>query len=91
MGYWDEVKRTWGAMADGDFTSATDFGGRKRRTGTGSGHGGTGNGRRGTGNGYGSSGHPSYDELRLIHRKFRKHFGRDPYSLRELEDWWDRL
>jgi len=40
-----------------------------------------------TGNGYDTE--PLWEEWEPIYRKFRKLYGRDPYSFRELQDWWD--
>ncbi len=41
----------------------------------------------GTGNGYDTE--PSVEQWGPIYRKFRKLYGRDPYSFKELQDWWD--
>ena len=28
-------------------------------------------------------------EIGMLRRKFRAQFGRDPYSYKELQDWWN--
>lgn len=82
MGYWDDVRSRWGKMVEGDFKSVVDFNQGGKGTGS-SGTGGTGSS--------GTGGSDTYEEWKMIHQKFRKHYGRDPYSLQELKDWWSRL
>ena len=74
MGYWDEVKKKWNAMEDGDFKEVVNFNPGKNSTGGNTGSGGL-----------------DHSEWEKIHQKFRQHYGRDPYSLQELKDWWANL
>jgi len=34
---------------------------------------------------------PDEDKWEPIYLKFRSFYGRDPYSMQELRDWWDNL
>ena len=44
-----------------------------------------------TGDGYDTTRPEYWEEWQARYEKFRRRMGRDPYSFRELKDWWEQL